>query len=234
MIRASGQVLGLNEILFPLPIIQIMEKLQYSPRPPVVIGLTGKAGHGKDTVAAILHGKYGFKRFAFADRIKETCAVMYNIPLSSFHSRELKEKKVDRYGLTPREMCQVVGTDIVRNHINKDFWLNSIKYEIEDIVDESKSKSMFKSITNVVISDLRFDNEAEMIKNINDAAAIIVHVDASLRLRSEEKVTGSNHESENGIHRGLIDIYVDNNGTLDDLYKEIDIKLPFLPSLKNF
>lgn len=58
-----------------------------------LIGLSGKAGSGKDTMADYLSVNHGFKRIAFADKLKEVCAELFNLPLGHFYHRDLKNEK---------------------------------------------------------------------------------------------------------------------------------------------
>lgn len=55
-----------------------------------IIGLVGRAGAGKDTVADHLVAKYGFVRIAFADKLKQIVSDLYCVPIEHFHDRELK------------------------------------------------------------------------------------------------------------------------------------------------
>lgn len=54
-----------------------------------IILLSGWAESGKDTCADYL-GKYGYKRFAFGDVLKEECAKLHGFPLSLTHTHEGK------------------------------------------------------------------------------------------------------------------------------------------------
>ena len=65
-----------------------------------IILLSGWAESGKDTCADYL-GKYGFKRFAFGDVLKEECAKLHDFPLSFAHSHE--GKAVKHMGKTIRQ-----------------------------------------------------------------------------------------------------------------------------------
>lgn len=56
----------------------------------ILIGITGCAGAGKDTIANRLCASHGFTRLAFADRLKEIVALVFDVPVMHFHDRDLK------------------------------------------------------------------------------------------------------------------------------------------------
>lgn len=124
----------------------------------MIIGLSGYARSGKDTAADHLVEKYGFTRYSFAAPMKEAMyrlnPIVSSDSIGNFRYKDL----VDVYGLDKakdshpeiRRLLQVFGTEVGRDMFGENFWvqlaLNSAK---EDLV---------------VISDVRFKNEAEGIK----------------------------------------------------------------------
>lgn len=123
----------------------------------MIIGLTGYAQVGKDTVAKILVEKYGYKRIAFADPLRD---VLYDTnPMIDSIAGEpvLLQPFVNKYGWEEakksprvRQYLQRLGLSI-REHIDQSVWIN-------------KAISEIGSNTAVVITDVRFINEAEVIK----------------------------------------------------------------------
>ena len=65
----------------------------------------------------------------------------------------------------------------------------------------------------IVISDCRFNNEAEAVLA---AGGIVIEV-----TRADINEVAA-HSSENGISSKLVTFRIDNNGTLQDLYKSVD------------
>ena len=181
----------------------------------IIIGLAGRAGSGKSTAADYLHITHNFTEISFADPLKQTCSVMFGIPLEKFYDLDAKETKIDRFGgKTPRELLQIVGTDIVRQHFDKDFWLKRAFWRLEDIRTESDVA------TNVVFSDVRFDNEARAVRH---AGGIIIHIDSSIRLPETHLDTqAASHSSERGVSVGATDVILKNNGDILELYAELD------------
>lgn len=134
----------------------------------MIIGLIGFIGSGKDTVAQEFV-KLGCKKDSFAAPLKDVCAAMFGWPREllegdTTESREFREtpdmfwtRKLGIDNFTPRLALQLVGTDVLRNQFSQDIWLNSLEYRIR------KNKL---SRDTVVISDARFKNELELIKEM--------------------------------------------------------------------
>ena len=172
-----------------------------------LVGITGKAGAGKDTLASFLleahmdESRIG-KQIAFADPVKKATAEMYGIPLNNLYDRELKETVDAFWGISPRQMAQLVGTDMARNVFDDQIWIKRAQKEIKN----NEKADLF------VITDVRFENEAEFIR---ESGGYLIHIK---RPDDEGSVTGSDHESENGV--SLVegnDIEFVNGGSLDEL-----------------
>lgn len=176
----------------------------------MLIGLTGKKFHGKDTVAKILsdilnekiivdENNKDYTLLSFADPIKQALSIIHVIPKNYFDDPELKEKPLPQWnGMTPRSLAQWLGTDIYRDMFDTDIWLQNMRLRIG-------------LLKNVIVTDVRFDNEAKLIKNMG---GVILKVDASNR-----KISCDVHISEQGINPSLVDVVVYNNGNIDDLLK---------------
>lgn len=130
---------------------------------PRLIGLAGVAGSGKDTVASFIKAHASLANFdvpvqtyAFADPLKKGCSEMFGIPLDHFYDRERKEKEHDFWDYSPRWMLQHVGTNLIRRGIDEDFWIKRADWEWNDYQER---KCIF------VVTDIRFENEAEWVRN---------------------------------------------------------------------
>ena len=133
-----------------------------------VIAITGLKGSGKDTIASIIckHDS-SFRTIAFADRLKDICAVMFgwNRDMLSGRfpeSREWREKPDEFWSkelgieFTPRKALTTVGTDIIRGTLLAHIWDITVKKEIIDNPN-----------INYIITDCRFPNEIAMIRSLN-------------------------------------------------------------------
>ena len=184
---------------------------------PILIGLTGRAGVGKDTAGDYLVAQHGFARYAFADPIKAAlCAMLGSVGLSpqSFAYRELKEHPLHHIGKSPRQLAQTLGTEWGRNLVHPDLWLILAEMAWRDI-QACGAKGL-------VITDVRFDNEAEWIRNQGGKVICIARPQA-------ESVSA--HASEAGVSAELIDLHLMNAGTVKELHARLDMTLVIIAAL---
>ena len=168
----------------------------------MLIGLTGYAQSGKDTLAEILVSKFGFTRVAFADPIRDFCYEAN--PMISHVGNEpvFLRTVVDRDGWDKakqisgvRRLLQNVGV-AARNNFGQDFW-----------VMQAMQKVRYES--RIVVTDVRFINEAEWIKNYEDS-----HIWRVVRPGVEAV---NNHVSESQMAEYKVDQVFLNDGSLEDL-----------------
>lgn len=167
----------------------------------MIVGLTGYAQSGKDTVANILVERYGFTRIAFADKIRE---LLYeaNPMYDSIVGEPLFVKaKVDRDGWEEakksphiRRLLQTTGV-AARKLFGEDFW---VKQALKDISPDG----------NYVIADVRFENEADEIKFTGGQIWRVKRLGV-------DPVNG--HISETQMDGYPVDQIFVNNSTIDDL-----------------
>ena len=164
----------------------------------MLIGLHGAAGAGKGEVAAILAG-IGFVEIAFADPLYAAVSAMTGIPIPKLKDREFKERPIPVWGKSPRELLQLMGSDFGRRLIRSTVW-----------VDVAMQRAWEQE--NVVISDVRFDNEAEAVVA---RGGVVWRIDRGV----PSCLVGAtaSHESERGVSPHLIGRTIENNGTLEDL-----------------
>lgn len=133
-----------------------------------IIGLTGKAGAGKNFVGELIQAQYGYGHngysvtlAAFANPLKDTVAAMFGIDRKLMDTAEGKASKTwyARAGFptdcnfSVRQLLQLIGTDLVRDCWDEDFWLRRAERDMK-----SSGADIY------VFTDVRFSNEAEMIK----------------------------------------------------------------------
>lgn len=173
-----------------------------------IIGIKGKKGHGKDSLVEAIQraSDLPVRRLAFADPIKEMLHVGLGIPREILWGpAHIKERVDPRFGVTYRHMAQTLGTEWGRMLIAEDIW---IKLALENHVPTVES---FLGPILWVISDVRFINEARVIK---ENGGFIVEIERPGHSTGEE---GESHASETEMDQIKPDLYVINNGTLDDL-----------------
>jgi hypothetical protein len=185
---------------------------------PRLIGITGAAGAGKDTLGSYLGTRYGYVRRALADPIKEILNARFGWTMGQWQDRGWKESPNIQCGYwahpfdgfedmphSPRTWAQWYGTDAGRAVHGEDCWVKILF---------NNWRHAGKPLT--VVTDVRFDNEAHAIRR---AGGLILHV-------VRPGVTPVNpHPSEAGIVRCQGDIVVYNHGDLIDMYEGIEREL---------
>jgi hypothetical protein len=168
----------------------------------ILIGLAGKAGSGKDTAAAYLRKTYGFSQSAFAGPLKSMLAAV------GIHepARDQKELPLPGWDFSYRKAAQTLGTEWGRD-LQGNFWLKLAENNIE----------MLQSVpVNLVqghaITDVRFENEAEMVRS---KGGVIIHIEG-------REYAVAAHASEAGVAVQPKDFIVRNDSTLEKLYTTLD------------
>lgn len=171
-----------------------------------LIGLTGRAGAGKDSVARILAQQHGFSRMSFAEPIKRGLNTMLGIPHSVLEDPAAKEKPIDWIGHSPRYLMQTLGTEWARHLVHPDIW---IRVAAQLLAQHRKLGG------NVCVTDARFANEADWIRG---QGGEVWHIVRPL----PENVVVMSHASELGVtmHAGL-DSTIHNDRGLDQLEDEV-------------
>ncbi len=165
----------------------------------MIIGLTGKARSGKDSVRQILERTYGFEGFSFAGALKQAMTPLFGLPEKYVLNEDNKELPIPGWPeLTLRRAMQLLGTEAMRGTFGHDFWIRRLKREIY-------GRRM------VVVSDVRFDNEAEALRNIGAAIVEVRRPGAGL-----ESIAGQ-HISEAGVSPELIHLTLLNDSSLAQL-----------------
>ena len=174
----------------------------------LIIGIVGKKSHGKDTIADMIVSRYGYHKISFADPLKEGCRHIFGLADEQLYG-SAKDLVDDFWMVTPRELLQYIGTELLRNqlhnimpHIGNAIWIQRLEKTLINNPD-----------INYVIPDIRFQNELDMLRN---HSAIIIKVVRPI-IRSDDM-----HVSEISVDsiKGF-DKYVINNGSIESLYNKI-------------
>jgi hypothetical protein len=116
----------------------------------MIIGLGHRARSGKDTFADYLVAKHGFTKLSFATPLKEAARDIFLLTDEQMYG-SLKEVVDPRWGRTPRDILQKLGTESVRDVFGQETWVQRCKFGMEPG-------------KRYVIADVRFPNEADAIK----------------------------------------------------------------------
>ncbi len=200
----------------------------------MIIGICGFIGSGKDTVADYLVNFHEFRRESFASTLKDAVSAVFGwdrtlLEGRTKEAREWREQvdpwwaeRLDMPTLTPRWVLQYWGTEVCRNAFHDDIWIASLENKLRNSKDH------------VVISDCRFPNEIASIRN---AGGQIIWVQRGelpdwYQYALAANTLGSNmalnelkmrkiHASETAWVGTNFDHIIENNSTIDDLYRSV-------------
>ncbi len=174
----------------------------------MIIGLSGYAQTGKDTVAEHLISKYNYRRIAFADPIRKA---LYKLdPLvgvgefNSVHLRSAVDgmgwEETKRISPETRRLLQVLGTEVGREMFGPDFWVN-------------QAMNGVGKFDKAVFTDVRFPNEYRAIK-----------AREGMVIRIVKPGTGAvnGHASETALDNFSFDATIVNDGSIYELSQKID------------
>jgi hypothetical protein len=172
--------------------------------------LSGWSGSGKDAVGQILMRRYGAKRFAFADRLKEMVAEQYKFPVQWAHTT-LGKQVVLACGKTVREVLFTEG-QLIRQ----------ISNEPELFAQHVANQILADADTQIFcITDWRLPIEHNVLSRVCFEHGIRL---LKVRIRRDGQLQSDvNHpETEEALQRWIFDIYLTNPGeSLDALEESI-------------
>ena len=178
-----------------------------------IIGFLAKQRHGKDTAADYLVKHHGYKKISFADDLKGALAILFKFSHEQLYGD--KKEIIDQFWKqSPREIMRWFGTDVFRQRlkevipwIDDRFWAIKIKQ-----ICEIKFKKNPQA--RLVIADVRFQNEIDVIKGMSGRI---------IKIYRPEVENKTDHVSEVGIDKiKKFDVLIVNDGTKKDLYKKVE------------
>ena len=182
--------------------IYILKDGELQPR-ITIVGVSGWARSGKDTIADHLVKDHGYTKFSFATPMREALyrlnpkitvnelqSTPARIGVDVYGWEGLKERSPDVRGLLQR-----LGTEVGREMFGEDFWVN---YALNSIPDGTKA----------VIADVRYPNEADAIKKLGGKV---------FRVRRNGVVAANEHASESALNDYEFDSVIDNNADIHSL-----------------
>ncbi|RDH91860.1 MAG: deoxynucleotide monophosphate kinase [endosymbiont of Seepiophila jonesi] len=175
----------------------------------MIIGLAGKARVGKDTAARFIEEWYGLEPLSFAAPLKQSIQEMFNLTPAQMNGAE-KEEPIPELGCSPRFLFQTLGTQWGRHLVHPDVWLHVAGVNLQRYRDTYREQG--ERWHGCVFSDVRFDNEANWIRQ---QGGVVIHLDR------RQAPTVRERESEFGVGRVDGDPVVSNHSTVDELYKRL-------------
>lgn len=199
----------------------------------MILGIVGLIGSGKDTAADYFCNFHEFRRASFAGALKDAVSAVFGwnrelLEGRTKESREWREQvdpwwaaRLDMPELTPRWVLQHWGTEVCRKNFHDDIWIAGLENRLRTTSDS------------VVISDCRFPNEIQAIRNqggriVQVQRGVLPHWysiaananrgDTKAReWLDREKI----HASETSWIGQPFDACIDNNSGLDHLYAQL-------------
>ncbi len=165
---------------------------------PSLIGISGKAGSGKDTLGKYLCDEYHCMHYYFAKPLKEGAKIMFALTDDQIANKEVP---VEPWGISPRKIYQRLGTEVGRG-IDPAIWIKNAEIFIKSVPGRT-----------VVITDVRFDNEATFIRN---RGGVVINI-----VREQQDIIENRHSSEGGLKPDNVDLYLHNNGSIEDMCNEV-------------
>jgi hypothetical protein len=205
-----------------------------------LIALVGLIGSGKDTAADYLVNDHEFRRESFANTLKDAVAQVFGWDRTLLEGRTKEARswreevdvwwadRLNMPNLTPRLMLQLWGTEVCRAGFHDDICIASLENKLRHSQDD------------IVISDCRFPNEIRAIKQQNGLVIRVVRgpepdwYNAAVSANqgpngnstwsiSKQKLQKLGiHASETSWIGTNFDAVIDNNGTLDHLYSQLN------------
>jgi hypothetical protein len=202
---------------------------------PRLIGITGVAGVGKDTLADYLVREHKFVKYALADPIKRLLNDRFGWTMEDWQDRAWKERSEINAGwkkhggrhFSPRSWAQWLGTEVGRFLAGEDVWAHKmadawhaldreIVYYRDLAMDPPRGQLM-------VVPDVRFDNEARIIGNLGGVVIRVVRQDAK---------PVEQHASELGVDNRYVHCMVENYGSIPDFLARAEATLEDVRNLR--
>lgn len=170
----------------------------------MLIGVSGYGQSGKNSTTAVLARDFGYEDRAFADPLKE--ALLRLNPIIGETDPDRLKDVVDEHGWEYakkypecRALLQRMGTEVGREMFGTNFW---VEQGMRGVTGESL----------VAFSDVRFYSEADAIRAVGGKV---------IRINRKDHGPVNGHRSETELDSYPFDLVLYNDGTLEDLAKEV-------------
>jgi hypothetical protein len=215
-----------------------------------LFGILGLIGSGKDTIGEYLVNKYGFTHDNLARPLKDSASAVFGwdrllLEGKTAESRRWRdepdlwwEKELDWKNhrlsklfprFTPRVCLQLFGTEVIRSGFHTDIWILSLK------------NRLLAAARDTVITDCRFPNECKAITDLGGKLIRVQRghqppwvnkIKEEIAINPNWQETCMAYAASYGIHASEWmsfscdeDFLIVNNGTLDELYRQVDAAL---------
>lgn len=205
-----------------------------------IIGICGLAGAGKDTVGDIIVDNLpNWEKMSFASHLKDVASLLFGFDRKMLAGETPEDRAIreqpDKFwsekmgkDFTPRYALQFLGTNLLRNQLHENIWVDCLERKI------------LNSDKNIVITDVRFPNEIEMIKRIGGEIWRIERGELPKWFRQVETYNKNNYISQTFVFEKLFHLLenvhesewkwvgvdnpkhiIHNHGSIEDLKNEV-------------
>lgn len=192
---------------------------------PRVIGLGGLKESGKDAAADHLVAEHGFVKIGMSDPLLEHALIVDPyVPINTYATGTYGDGKIAsgtfvrlsrlvaevgyveaKRNPEVRRFLQANGTEGGRDFHHENIWTNPVGDRISAAILDGRG---------VVVTGVRFPNELRMVHQFGGRTAWIE--------RPSVRKGEDSHESENALTAYDFNTVILNNGTLEDLYEQVD------------
>ncbi len=198
-----------------------------------LIGLLGRAGSGKDTVADALVLRHGVTKVALADPIKRAAQAWFGWTDEDLWGPSENRAKADPDGLTRRKALQFIGTEVGRS-LRRDMWVNQTIQVAKMLLTPSvesfrwqytASRGLVRdaldspAVGGVAVSDVRFQNEVDAICAAGGEVWRILRPGAGLRDAAGQHLSETEQEC---IPEEAFCLTIHNDKDLVALHAQVD------------
>lgn len=176
----------------------------------MIIGIAGRAQHGKDTIGQVLVARYGYQHAAFADKVRELALVINPTVVHDMNGKMMFSRLsdlVEVYGWNGakklpevRRLLQSIGEG-ARQVLGDDVWINALFATIDPNA-------------NYVITDVRYQNEVDAIRNRGGVVWRVVRP-------GFDNGVDANHPSERNVALLDVDVDITNDGSVEELQAKV-------------
>lgn len=179
---------------------------------------------GKSTVFGLLNEIAGFERLPFASPAKEISVYLLQVTgIPDTEAQRLvyedKEEQLPNFpnGVTARYMLQQLGTNFARDAIDPTIWVRAWANTVSNLP---------RSVPNIVVDDVRFENEVDAIKALGGVLWKVERPKPSRGffldfLDKTMSFLKKGHHSEGNLENASFDAVIVNDGSLEDLKQKV-------------
>jgi len=177
----------------------------------------------------------------FAGKLKEIAVLLTGCTIEQLEDQEFKKQPLGfdwRSGYcigaasTYRELLQLLGTEIMRDKVHPNVWVNALFADYHPTPNKSMDESFMEQFVtgsseihykfpNWIITDMRFPNELEAVKAKDGITIRVTRPDS----KDGYKFFGDLHPSETALDDAKFDYVIDNDGTIEDLIQKVKVIL---------